>query len=507
LPYAGGRPFGDRKRCLPGTREAFLEYITKWVENPGSEQGLVILGQAGTGKSSIAYEVARLFEKKCLGSYFAFRRKEGSKDKAYQLFTTLARDLSNYSPAFKLALGRVIKDNPNLHSSGDYDALFQRLLLEPLRLQQYVDPILIIVDALDESGDAIGNEGLHTCLAQHLSELPSCFRVLITSRPEHRIDSAFANASSVHTLSISDEKLAKTDKDIGLYFKNKLSPEVFEEHGVKLTKAAEGLFQWAAVASSFINGPGSLGLSKKECVDRLLDQSRGQTGQGLLDNLYEGVLEEYFKSPEARTVFRSIMGQILAVVQPLSIDSLIALRQHASKDDPDDSDRVVGILSYLGSLLSNVTPSDRTGLIVPLHISFRDFLTSKKSDIFYVDLRNAHRQLAHSCLDLMLDRLKFNICELESSYLANRDVPDMESRICKHIPPALSYASIFWGIHLKCLAFEDDLFAKLQFLFGEKFLFWLEVLSVKNSVGIALPALSSVLLWLQREVGASHDSA
>jgi hypothetical protein len=280
---------------------------------------------------------------------------------------------------------------------------------------------------------------------------------------------------------------------------------VFEEHGVKLTKAAEGLFQWAAVASSFINGPDSLGLSKRECVERLLGHSRGQTGQGLLDNLYEGVLKEYFKSPEAQNVFRSIMGQILAVVQPLSMDSLIALRWHASQDDPDDSYRVLGVLSYLGSLLSNVTSSDRTRRVVPLHISFRDFLTNRKSDIFYVDLRNAHHQLAHSCLNLMLDRLKFNICQLESSYLANSDVPDIESRILEHIPSALSYACVYWNKHLECVAFENNLFTKLGFLFGEKFLFWLEVLSMKNSVGVALPALSSLMLWLQREVGVYHD--
>ncbi|KAH9959035.1 hypothetical protein BGW80DRAFT_1371819 [Lactifluus volemus] len=33
----------------------------------------------------------------------------------------------------------------------------------------------------------------------------------------------------------------------------------------------------------------------------------------------------------------------------------------------------------------------------------------------------------------MLNDLKFNICKLESSYVANRDVPDLESRIEKYI--------------------------------------------------------------------------
>jgi hypothetical protein len=101
----------------------------------------------------------------------------------------------------------------------------------------------------------------------------------------------------------------------------------------------------------------------------------------------------------------------------------------------------------------------------------------------------------------MLDNLKFNICELESSHLANSDVPDLESRIAEHISPTLSYACIYWDDHLEHVSFEDHLFKKLQSLFETKFLFWLEVLSIKNSVGLASPALSSLLMWLQREVG------
>jgi hypothetical protein len=105
LPYKGGWRFSDEKQCLPGTREDFLDHIVKWVENPESQRGLVLLGQAGTGNSSIVHEVACRFDRKGLGSYFAFLRKEQSKDEVYHLFTTLARDLSYRNPGFKLALG------------------------------------------------------------------------------------------------------------------------------------------------------------------------------------------------------------------------------------------------------------------------------------------------------------------------------------------------------------------------------------------------------------------
>jgi AAA ATPase domain len=509
LPYKGGWRFGDEKRCLEGTREDFLDHIVKWVENRNSKRGLVLFGQAGTGKSSIAHEIARRFHKRCLGSYLAFLRREGSKYDAYQLFTTLARDLSDQHPTFKRALGKVIKDDSALRGSRDYRTLFEHLLLEPLSNLSLPHPILIIIDALDESGDTNGGIGLHTFLAQRLVDLPSTFRILITSRPEDDIESAFTNASSVETLYMDDVTLAsKTEQDISLYLQKQLPPDMFKEHGVKLAKASEGLFQWAAVACGFINGsPTGLGLGTKKRVQRLLGHARGRNREGLLDNLYEEVLNEYFKTEEAQSLFRTIMGQLFAAFESLSIESLISLRRHAPVDDPEDSEPVLEILRHLGSLLSNVTSSDKTHHpIIPLHTSFRDFLRNKTSNVFYVDLADAHHQLAHSCLGLMLNDLKFNICKLESSYLANSDFPDIDSRIARYISPALSYACIFWGNHLEHIDFEHDIFAKLKSLVEAKFLFWLEVLSIKSRVGLASPALSALLIWLQLEVSTSHNS-
>jgi hypothetical protein len=360
---------------------------------------------------------------------------------------------------------------------------------------------------LDESGDTISKSGLHSFLAQHLIDLPPNFRILITSRPEDGIGPAFANARSVRTLYMDDAELAaNTEQDIGVYLQNELPEEVFKEHGSKLAKAAEGLFQWAAVASGFINSTASLGLTDDDCVRRLLGHSRGLSGEGLLDSLYTEVLQEYFKFDEAQILFRSVMGQLLAAIESLSIDSLISLRRHSPTVHPQDFNLVLRMLRHLGSLLSNVTSSDLTRPIIPLHTSFRDFLTSKTNDAFYVDLADARHQLVHSCLGLMLDGLKLNICKLESSYLANDDVPDLELRISEYIRPALSYACISWDDHLERIGFDQDVFEMLRLLLETKFLFWLEVLSIKRSVGLAPRALSSLLIWLQRQVRTPHNS-
>jgi hypothetical protein len=103
----------------------------------------------------------------------------------------------------------------------------------------------------------------------------------------------------------------------------------------------------------------------------------------------------------------------------------------------------------------------------------------------------------------MLDDLKLNICNLESSYLANDDVKDLHERIANHLPPALSYACRLWDDHMGQLDFKADLFGKLQTFFQKKFLFWLEALSVMSTVGLASPALSSLRKWLASGRGVS----
>jgi hypothetical protein len=228
-----------------GTHVAFLEFIINWVNNPASERGLVLFRQAGTGKSSIAHEIARLFDKMHrLTSSFIFLRREQSERKAYHLFMTLARNLADRYPSFKTTLGKVVKDNTDLWlGTCDYGTLFEFLVLEPLKDLHIVGPILVVIDALNESGDTPGRIGLHTFLAENLKRLPSNFRMVITSRPEHAIVSALARASSVKIKYMNDTELAaETDKDILTFLWEKLPSDKFGDYVEALAVKAEGLF-------------------------------------------------------------------------------------------------------------------------------------------------------------------------------------------------------------------------------------------------------------------------
>ena len=505
IPHGVNSRFSSDKGCLVGTRVTFLDFIINWVNdpNPDSERGLVLFGQAGTGKSSIAHEIAGLFDKMHrLTSSFIFLRREQSVRKTHHLFTTLARHLADRSPSFKMALGQVVKDNTDLQGgTHDYRTLFESLILKPLEDLPIVGPILVVIDALDESGDASGGAGLHTFLAENLQRLPSNFRVLITSRPEHDILSALADAPSVKVKYMDDTELAaETDKDILAFIRRKLPSNKFGGYIEALAVKAEGLFQWAAVACQLVlHPPERFYYDEETCIKHLLEPSSNRRGLDKLDELYKEVLEGYFKEKETRELFRSVVGQLITSIEPLTIRSLITLRQHASYDKRDGA-AITGLLRRLGSLLSNVNSADDSLPIIPLHTSFRDFLTNKdKSGDFYFHVRDAHDQLAHSCLNLLLDPvdgLKFNICKLETSYLANDDVEDLDTRVGLHIPPTLLYACRFWDDHLKHTDYKTDLFRIVETLFKEKFLFWLEALSLTKNIRLAPSAFATLNMWL-----------
>ena len=94
--------------------------------------------------------------------------------------------------------------------------------------------------------------------------------------------------------------------------------------------------------------------------------------------------------------------------------------------------------------------------------------------------------------------LHFNICKLETSYICNSKVTDLERRVEENIPPHLLYSCRFWATHLKGATFDPDLAQLVRgIVTREQMLFWLEALGVSKLIGEAYWALISVEEWLQ----------
>jgi hypothetical protein len=98
----------------------------------------------------------------------------------------------------------------------------------------------------------------------------------------------------------------------------------------------------------------------------------------------------------------------------------------------------------------------------------------------------------------MIEQLRFNICKLEDSRLANADIEDLPSRIKENISDALQYSSLYWSNHV-CFTPDNgdlDMWENLKEFFGGLYgLFWVEVLSLMRMVRIGVPSLRQVISW------------
>jgi len=111
---------------------------------------------------------------------------------------------------------------------------------------------------------------------------------------------------------------------------------------------------------------------------------------------------------------------------------------------------------------------------------------------YQVNLRDTNLGLGITCLEKMIGQLRFNICGLEDSRLANADVKGLASRIKENISDTLQYSSLYWSNHL-CFTpgtREARLLDMLRKFFeGPYALYWVEVLSIMGVLGIGVPSL------------------
>ena len=136
-------------------------------------------------------------------------------------------------------------------------------------------------------------------------------------------------------------------------------------------------------------------------------------------------------------------------------------------------------------------PNDLIGLLRLHHPSFRDFLLNKdRCGDFWVDEKEAHQILATSCIQLMSQTLKKDICEMHAPGSQASQVES--SRIEKCLPPEVQYACLYWVQHLQrsgsqaCDSEEAHRFLQAHLLH------WLEALGWMGKTSEGIQAILSL---------------
>ncbi|KAL4756008.1 uncharacterized protein BDW70DRAFT_166876 [Aspergillus foveolatus] len=474
--------------CLPDTRVKLRSQITEWAKSSDSKCIFWLNGMAGTGKSTIARTVAQTFSKnQQLGATFFFKKGEADRGDAKYLIPTITKQLATRYQQLAPGVLKAIEDDPDI-SAKALKEQFDRLLLQPLQSlnSSNSSTTVIVIDALDEC-EGRDIPVILDLLPQLQKSKVLRVRIFLTSRPELPVRLGFKQSEEHQDLDLHELPNPVIEHDIRIYLSERFSVirknrEMTDDWPGDdtldaLVKMAVPLFIFAATACRFIEE----GRHPERRLKELLEAQTAISGSQM-DKIYQPVLNQLLadndqESNELLQEFRDIVGVIIMLATPLSVESLTRLL-HLPKRTISE------ILDPLHSVL-NIS-HDLEAPVRILHLSFREYLLTTKSK-FYVDEQETHRKIGLHCLRIMKDHLKHNICDL-SSYATEKDNINSQT-VDQHLSTDLQYSCRYWVHHLQQSRCGISEFPVLQFL-KTNFLHWLETLSLMGVLSEAVEMIN-----------------
>jgi hypothetical protein len=476
-----------RPECLPGTRVDVLNFITTWVSNSRSDHNVLWLhGVAGSGKSTLLTTVANLFdETNRLGAFIFFNRNVAERSNPALVIRTLAHKLGRFDHRIGDAIASVIEGNSAIVESPIH-VQFKKLISDPLRKLgnlHFEGPVMVALDALDECGSIEERKLLLKVLAEESANLPTFLRIIITSRPEYDIRHLFESRGHIlsFTLNITSELVRK---DIESFFRHRMS-EIRAENNILLSpdwpgenrlhtlaERASGLFIWASTACKFIDA-----YDPEQRLGVLMQADVGCDAESALDSLYVTALRSAgeWEDSDFAADFRAIVGTLLVARNPLSLAALTKLLATGSQRPP------VHAISRLGCVLYS------NAIIRVLHPSFADFLSNRircQSDAWFIDMTLHNMRVAQFCLDRMDGYLRYNVCHLKLSKMADASLPE-----------DVAYACEFWVEHACIIENAASIADRLNMFLFKHLMHWFEAMSILKKSRKIVGLMKRLLDW------------
>ncbi|KAF5345603.1 hypothetical protein D9757_014774 [Collybiopsis confluens] len=474
--------------CAEGTRLQLLDDITQWVLKPDNHHVAWIYGLAGSGKSAVAVSLAeRLREMDgqvtLALTFHCVKGQETSN--TFQLVPTICYYLAQCVPQYAKALVDVFEKDASLHAGSipikEQLSRFLKPLYKIDRAQNAASTI-IIIDGLDEWGTPEDQSIFLENLYSHLQKIGRIY-IVITSRREQAIARAMSNSSVVQSFDLTGSYPA--EEDIAKFFEMCLGANT--AHGISghdidaLTKRAGNLFIWASTAVNYLK----IQYNLQAGVETLL-KTKDKTARDNIENphsdlydLYTAVLHNLprLKSTFGIPLFRLVIGLIVSAYEPFTVKALTKMLEQQSQVAIDYS-MVDGMINDLPAVLST-----SNGQIL-YHLSLAEFLSSEQCPTQYrISHEGSHEVLGSICLKVMMNELKFNICNLETSSIRNSEVLNLEERIDQQISPQLQYSVKWWGYHGEEGNCSKEMRTGVQnFTSGSHLIYWMECMSLLKKV-------------------------
>lgn len=245
-----------------------------------------------------------------------------------------------------------------------------------------------------------------------------------------------------------------------------------------LCDKADKTFLWVALVCQELRRPT---VQKRHTLRALTKFPAGLTP------LYQRMMERILDS-EDTAVYHQILGILCVAYRPMTLPELtsVADRLAEYKDEPETLE---DIIDSCGSFLSL-----QNGVVYFVYQSAKDFLLpdgpDEISQILLHGLRHQHRIIFSTALKVLSRTLtKPDIYDLKEpgSPIEEITCPDPDP-----LAP-VKYALIYWADHLRDSGYIDDEVSEAVYrFFREKFLWWLEAMSLLRSLPSVMLAIKSL---------------
>lgn len=348
--------------------------LERWRTERDGSRLFWITGDPGVGKSAFAAQLVHTRSDVVVAAHFIEWDKPDHRNPS-RVICSLAFQLATRLPDYR----KLLLTLPGINEVDRKEPafLFDYLLANPLRtaIGGGREQHLIVVDALDEAGDADRNP-LVEMLARHAPRLPAWLGLVVTSRPEAAVKTPLQalNPLVLHTATEANRG------DLREYLRHQLKAqlkEILDADQVveQILDKSEGVFLYVERFCDDVQQH-RLSLDRPETFPRGLGGIFLQWLQRQFPNL-----EEY------RNKVRPALRAILAAHEPLPCEILQKVFQWSNEDIQD-------FVRALGSLFPVVYDGE-IELIKPYHKSIADWLTDQAAaGPYFVDVVAGHRRLA-----------------------------------------------------------------------------------------------------------------
>jgi hypothetical protein len=385
--------------CQEGTRKDVIEKISAWSRTNNDCPVCWLQGPAGSGKSTVAHTIAKqCADDQKLAFSFFFSRSKLDRSDTTKFIPTFAYQLAKSFPAIQMSMLRALSDDPSIPSQRLSDQI-KKLIIDPiLTTAESIPSMIVVIDGLDECGDALLQELIRLLVGTTNHLLP--FRFLFTSRFETHIRQIFESRSTISKTYILALRDYNARDDIRRYLRLHLS-EIREtenqlmrdeprrwpsrEDLETLVDKSEGLFIYVSTLVKFVADKNGLPQQKLQTA---MTMHRG------VDPLYDQVLSEARKFE----YFERVIGAIIFLRRPLTVGEVGQLLQL-----PSNSIR----LALYGCQSVLTIPDIDTESVRPCHASLRDFLIDgSRAKGHFLDPMKHHVLILVDCLKLIMTNME-----------------------------------------------------------------------------------------------------